>query len=423
MTDVDCIIVGAGLAGLACARELSKAGRSVLLIEAGDRPGGRVATDRVEGFQIDRGFQVYLGAYPEGRRQLDLAALQFGWFEPGALVVDGGRLREVSDPWRRPWAAVKSLLSGMVGVGDGLRTARLRSALLNEFRAGRLDPQLPAASGEQSTRERLAVSGFSEAFIARFFNPFFGGVFLEHGLETSESIFGFTFAMFALGRAGLPAGGMGAIPTQLAATLPSGSLRLGARVESIAPGAVTLAGGERLSPRSIVVATDADVAARLLPGVAPAPRAWKSTRMVAFAAPRSPLDRPILVVGTDPRGTIDNLSVPSDVAAHYAPPGAALVLVTVRPECALSDVDAVLTVKREAVKLLGAGAQAWEHLKTVHVPRSLPDETPAARRLRPAGPRVADGLFVAGDWCTSSSINGALVSGRIAAEAVLSERG
>ena len=422
MTDVDCIIVGAGLAGLACGRELSRAGRSVLVLEAGDRAGGRVATDRVEGFQIDRGFQVYLEAYPEGRRQLALAALRFGWFEPGALVVDGGRLREVSDPWRRPWAAVKSLLSGTVGVGDGLRTARLRSGILGEFRAGRLDPQLSVASGERSTRRLLEASGFSDAFIARFFAPFFGGVFLEHDLETSESIFGFTFVMFALGRAGLPAGGMGAIPAQLAATLPSASLRLGARVESIALGAVTLVGGEKLSARSIVVATDADVAARLLPGVVPSPRAWKSTRMVAFAAPKSPLDRPILVVGSDDSGAIDNLSVPSDVAAGYAPLGAALVLVTVRPECALSDVDSVLTIKREAAKLLGAGAQAWEHLKTVHVPRSLPDETPAARRLRPASPRVADGLFVAGDWCTSASINGALASGRIAAEAVLAER-
>ena len=421
MTDVDCIIVGAGLAGLACGRELSKAGLSVLVLEAGDRAGGRVATDGLEGFQIDRGFQVYLEAYPEGHRQLDLAALQLGWFEPGALVVDGGRLREVSDPWRRPWAAVKSLLSGTVGIGDGLRTARLRSRLLKEFRAGSLDPQLSVASGEQSTRDRLVANGFSDAFIARFFAPFFGGVFLEHGLETSESIFGFTFAMFALGRAGLPAGGMGAIPAQLAAELPSGAIRFGARVEAIAPGHVTLAGGERLAARSLVVATDAEVAARLLPGVISTPRRWKSTRMVAFAAPKSPLDRPILVVGTDPRGTIDNLSVPSDVAAGYALPGAALVVVTVRPECMLSDVDAVLAVKREAVKLLGAGTQAWEHLKIVHVPRSLPDETPAARRSRPAGPRVADGLFVAGDWCTSASINGALVSGRVAAEAVLAE--
>jgi len=422
MSDFDCIIVGAGLAGLAAARTLTGSGRSVLLLEAGDRPGGRVATDGLEGFQIDRGFQVYLEAYPEGRRQLDLGALRFGWFEPGALVVDGGRLREVSDPWRRPLAAVKSILSGTVGIPDGLRTARLRSALLEDFGAGRLDPQLPVASGEQSTRDRLVASGFSDAFIARFFAPFFGGVFLEHGLETSDAIFGFTFAMFARGRAGLPAGGMGAIPAQLAATLPSASLRLGARVESIAPGGVTLAGGETLSVRSVVVAADAEVAARLVPGVVSPPRRWKSTRMVAFAAPRSPLDRPILVVGTDQREAIDNLSVPSDVAAGYAPPGAALVLVTVRPEYTLSDVDAVLAIKREATKLLGASVREWEHLKTVHVPRSLPDETPAARRLRPASPRVADGLFVAGDWCTSASINGALASGRIAAEAVLAEQ-
>jgi len=422
MTDVDCIIVGAGLAGLACARELSKAGRSVLVCEAGDRAGGRVATDVLEGFRIDRGFQVYLEGYQEGRRQLDLAALRFGWFEPGALVVDGGRLREVSDPWRRPLAAVKSLLSGTVGIADGLRTARLRSALLKEFRAGRLDPQLPVASGERSTRDRLVASGFSDAFIARFFAPFFGGVFLEHGLDTSDAIFGFTFAMFALGRAGLPAGGMGAIPAQLAATLPTGSLRLGARVESIALGNVTLAGGERLSARSIVVATDAEVAARLVPGLVSTPRRWKATRMLAFAAPQSPLDRPILVVGTDPRGAIDNLSVPSDVAADYAPAGASLVLVTVRPECTLSDTDSVLAVKREATQLLGAGAQAWRHLETVHVPKSLPEETLAARRLRPASPRVAEGFFVAGDWCTSASINGALASGRIAAEAVLADK-
>jgi phytoene dehydrogenase-like protein len=423
MSDFDCIIVGAGLAGLAAARTLTGSGRSVLLLEAGDRPGGRVATDGLEGFQIDRGFQVYLEAYPEGRRQLDLASLDFGWFEPGALVAENGKLREVSDPWRRPVAAVKSLLSGTVGFGDGLRVARLRSRVLADFRSGKLDPQRPVASGERSTREFLAASGFSDAFIARFFAPFFGGVFLEHGLETSESIFGFTFAMFALGRAGLPAGGMGAIPRQLAAGLPAGVLRTGARVERVAPGVVALEGGETISARSVVVATDGDVAARLLPGVVALPRAWKSTRMLAFAAPKSPLERPILVVGSDARGAIDNLTVPSDVAAGYAPPGAALVLVTVLPECTLSDADAISAVKREAAKLFGTGVQAWRHLETVHVPKSLPDETPAARQRRPAGPRVADGLFVAGDWCTSGSINGALASGRVAAETILAERG
>jgi len=203
MTDVDCIIVGAGLAGLACARELSKAGRSVLVCEAGDRAGGRVATDVLEGFRIDRGFQVYLEGYQEGRRQLDLAALRFGWFEPGALVVDGGRLREVSDPWRRPLAAVKSLLSGTVGIADGLRTARLRSALLKEFRAGRLDPQLPVASGERSTRDRLVASGFSDAFIARFFAPFFGGTYQSPRSQSASRPSCFASRIFLSAKAGM----------------------------------------------------------------------------------------------------------------------------------------------------------------------------------------------------------------------------
>lgn len=102
--------------------------------------------------------------------------------------------------------------------------------------------------------------------------------------------------------------------------------------------------------------------------------------------------------------------------------GAALITVTVRPECTLGDADAVAAVKAEAATLFGAAVQSWRHLETIHVPRSLPDESPAARALRPKSPRVADGLFVCGDWCTTSSINGALASGRLAAEAVLGER-
>ena len=161
-----------------------RASRQVLVVEAADRVGGRVATDTVGGFRIDRGFQVYLDAYPEGRRQLDLAALGLGCFEPGALVAEGGvaeggRLRGVSDPWRRPLAAVGSILNGSGGIADGLRTARLRSDCLRVFRNGIADPNCPSPAAERSTREELNARGFSEAFIRRFFEPFFGGVFLE----------------------------------------------------------------------------------------------------------------------------------------------------------------------------------------------------------------------------------------------------
>lgn len=421
MSDTDCIIVGAGLAGLACAKGLVRAGRRVLVLDAADRPGGRVATDTVAGFRIDRGFQVYLEAYPEGQRQLDVGALRCGWFEPGALVIEGKRLREVSDPWRRPLAAVRSLLSGAVGLDDAFRILGLRRACLARAASGSLGPASPAAAGEESTRAALRRAGFSDAFVARFFSPFFGGVFLERALDTSEAIFAFTFAMFARGRAGLPHGGMAAIPAQLASDLPAGSIRTAARVAAVEPGAVTLSSGERLAARDVIVAAEADAAARLVPGLATKPRHWKGTRMLAFAAPRSPLGRPILVVGADAGGVIDNLVVPSDVVGGYAPAGEALVTVTVRPGSALGDADAIAAVRAEAARLFGAGVQAWRHLETIHVPRALPDETPAARATRPASPRVGDGLFVCGDWCATASINGALASGRMAAEAVLAE--
>jgi len=424
MNDADCIVVGAGLAGLACSRELTRAGRRVLLLEGADRVGGRVATDTVDGFRIDRGFQVYNDAYPEGRRHLDLAALKLGRFEAGALVAEGSQLRRVADPWRNPLAAVAAVLAGTVGIGDGLRTARLRRDSLKALRAG-LDPDAPARAGERTTAEELAARGFSRAFIERFFVPFFGGVFLERRLDTAAAVFLFDFAMFALGRACLPAGGMAAIPAQLAAGLPEGCLRLGCPVRQAAPGRVELASGEQFAAPEVVVATDRAAAARLLPPEYAASwreRADKSTRLVAFAADRSPLDSPTLLVSADASGPIDNLTVPSDIAAGYAPPGAALVTVSVRQGFeAAAEARLVSAVREQAAGWFGGAARGWRELATVEVAHALPDESPAARRLRPASPRLADGLLVCGDHAASASINGALASGRRVAETILGD--
>lgn len=421
----DCVVVGAGLAGLACARTLHNAGKRVAVLEAADRVGGRVATESVDGFRIDRGFQVYLDAYPEGQRQLDHAALQLGCFESGALIAEGRRLRSIADPWRRPLEAVRSFLSGTVGAIDGLKIARLRGELLSRLRAAALDNQTGAGS-ELSTRDLLEQRGFSRDVIRRFFEPFFGGVFLERELATSSQVFQFTFAMFALGSGCLPAGGMAAIPRQLAAGLPEGSVTLGCRVASLEPGLVRTADGSELRAASIVVATDFDAAATLLSGRLPSEasgRLWKGTQMVAFAANRSPLNRPRLLVVADeadarePAGPIGNLTVPSDVADGYATAGQSLVTVSVRSDWqGAGPVEEA--VRQQASQWFGEAALGWRHLATIDVPRALPDERPAPRARR-VPMLLGDGLFVCGDHLTTASINGALKSGRLAGEAVL----
>ncbi|MFM8890708.1 MAG: FAD-dependent oxidoreductase, partial [Planctomycetia bacterium] len=283
----------------------------------------------------------------------------------------------------------------------------------------------PSAGAERSTRDELAARGFSPRFVDSFFRPFFGGVFLERGLETAAAVFLFDFAMFALGRACLPRGGMQAIPAQLAAGLPSGSVRLDTPVERVEPGRVHLTGGRRLEARHVIVATDGPAAADLLSGphrAAVPSRGWKAARLVAFAADRSPLERPELVVSADADGPIDNLTVPSDVVAGYAPPGAALVFVSVRPDFPADGEELVESVRRQAGAWFGKPAAHWRHLRTVRVARALPDESPAGRRSRPAATRLAPGLFICGDHCGSASINGALAGGRRCAEAVLAEQ-
>lgn len=429
METADCIIVGAGLAGLACGQTLAAAGRRVQIIEAADQPGGRVATDTVDGFQIDRGFQVYLDAYPEGRRFLDHARLGLGCFEPGALVARDGRLLPVSDPWRRPVAAIRSVLSGAVGLGDGLRTARLRAATISGVQQGRIDPIAAAPANERSTRAALQADGFSPGFIQLFFEPFFGGVFLERELATAETVFAFTFAMFSLGRACLPAGGMAAIPRQLASVLPENCLDFGSPIERIEPdsaggGEVLFADGRRLAARAIVVATDAAAAADLLPAEVRGswqPPAFKSTTMVAFAAEKQPACGRTLIVSAEPPGAgpIDNLTVPSAVAAGYAPAGQSLVYASVRGDWSGAAEELPAAIQRQAAGWLGEEAGGWRQLATVTVPRALPVETPAVRHARPASGQLGPGLLLCGDHLTTSSINGALAAGRRVAEELL----
>jgi phytoene dehydrogenase-like protein len=156
---IDVIVVGAGLAGLACARELVRLGRSVRVLEAAETVGGRIRTERHQGFLLDRGFQVLQTAYPEAGRALDLAALDMRAFVPGALIRFEGRFHRIADPWRQPLTALSTLFSPVGTLAAKWRMALLRRRLL----AASLD-QIYSCP-ETTAGARLGEIGFSAAIV------------------------------------------------------------------------------------------------------------------------------------------------------------------------------------------------------------------------------------------------------------------
>jgi phytoene dehydrogenase-like protein len=401
------VIIGAGIAGLCCALRLQEKDIPCVVLEASDAPGGRVRTDRVDGFLLDRGFQVLLTAYPEARRLLDYRALRLRTFAPGALVRIQDKLHRLSDPFRQPWTLPATLLAPVGSLADKLAIARLRSRV----RQGPVEEIWKRP--ETSSLEALQNFGFTQRMIDSFFRPFFGGIFLETELATSSRMLEFVFRMFSEGWAALPAAGMGAISEQLAARLTPGTVRLEARVEGIGDGAVYLT-RKRIPAAAVVVATEATEAARLLSDLHPP--GFHDTACLYFAAPKAPVKKPLLVLNGEGGGPVDNLCVPSAVAPTYAPAGQALVSATVVGASGADEKDLESEVRRHLTSWFGIATADWRHLRTYRISLALP----ARKSLEPAAlpVRRKPGIYICGDHRETPSLQGAMVSGRRAAEAV-----
>lgn len=409
--DFDVIIVGGGLSGLCCARHISDAGLTCRLLEASDRVGGRVRTDHVDGFRLDRGFQTFLTSYPEAQRVLDYESLRLRYFDPGAMVRVNGRFHRFCDPWRRPRHAMAVALSTVGTFNDKVKVSRLRNRLLScgleEIFSG---PNI-------STLEALQREGFSDQFIQRFFRPLLGGVFLNSELTASSRMFEFVFRMFAAGDAALPAAGMEAIPRQLAQSLPSGVVRTRAQVVGIDGQTVKLASGSQLRARAVVLAVEGPVAARLLRSISPVK--WRSVTCLYFAADEPPVSGPVLVLGGDGDGPINNLAVLSEVAPAYAPAGESLISVSVLRHLEESDRQLECRVRRQMVEWFGTPSSPWRHLQTYRIRYALPPQPPEEMEPVQKPAQVRDGLFLCGDYRDMASIQGAMASGRRTAEAVV----
>jgi phytoene dehydrogenase-like protein len=405
------IIIGAGLSGLACARELSLAKVPFVLLEASDAVGGRVRTDIVDGFRLDRGFQVLLTAYPEARRVLNYDALQLKPFFSGSDIFRNGRFHRMADPWRHPITAVLSVFTPIGTLYDKW------FALLLRLELSRLR-KLPRQTMEVTTEELLETYGFSSNIIDRFFRPFFGGIFLEKELRTSSRVFQFIYAMFAQGVTCIPRLGMQAIPDQMAAGLPLGSIRLNTPVASVAEGSVTLANGEKLQAEHIVIATDENTALKLLNGPEAKLAAQRSVTCLYFTASDPSLPtKPIVYLDGEGRGPVNNAAILSNVSKSYAPAGQQLISATVLGMPGSDSLESA--VREHLTRWFGPGVSQWKHVKSYTINNAQPESRQVRTGKYVENPRIGQGLYRCGDHLEDVSINGALLSGRRAAEAIL----
>ncbi|MDP7067693.1 MAG: NAD(P)/FAD-dependent oxidoreductase [Acidimicrobiales bacterium] len=404
-TGSEFVVVGAGLAGLAAALTLHRAGREVVVLERAGAVGGRVRTDIENGFVLDRGFQVLLTAYPEIDRYLDLSALDLRPFVRGVSVWDTGSFSELIDP--------RTSLSGLMG---GLRTRVLtptdRVRLLRfTIRLLRSPNGLLDRVDDCPMGDFLKMSGFSDKSVQRLWEPLLSGIQLTPSLEGSARLACLIIRCLATGPAAVPAGGMQAIPDQMASRLPDGSIRLRTEVDEINESEVVLSTGDKIAARRVVVATEQRSAARLLNEEQ---RLGRAQWYAYFSATEPPNESKTVHLLPSAQGPCRNVAVMSNVAPEYAPDDAALIVAagpTSEREPPLAQ------ARRQLARTFGAEADSWELIKQGVIAHAQPLFVPGAPFTRQ--PYRNRKIVVAGDHRTTPSIQGALVSGRVAAEAAM----
>ena len=415
-TSADVVVVGAGVAGLACAKHLAAAGVEVVVVEASDGVGGRVRSDVVGGFRVDRGFQLLNPAYPEVAKVLDVRALQLQTFDAGVAVARGGVVSAVRDPRRHPAGLLGALRFPLGTLGEKTAVARWALGTLSAADLRREDSTWAQALDEAGVHGELRHS---------VVEPFLAGVLGEAGGTSSRRFVDLLVRSFLRGTPGLPAGGMQAVPDQLAASLPAGSVVTGVEVAHVGHGPRSLLvetpeGG--VSTTAVVVATGGDAAAHLT-GL-PEPAAH-DLGTFWFAAPSSPAPatrEKLLHLDGDRSGPVVNTAVVSAVAPSYVlAPSDHRALVSAQVLGADVGADVEAAVRAQLGRVHGVDTRQWTLVAAHSVPRALPVVAPPFEGPQPVD--LGEGVFVAGDHRENASLQGALVSGRRAADAVLTGLG
>lgn len=470
----DLVVIGGGMGGMATAITVAKQShvKKILLIESESSVGGRVRSDVTDdGFILDRGFAVFIEAYPQSQEMLDYDALRLNQFLPGARVKlpKSDKLAAVSDPLRRRRDIIKAITSPVGSLRDKANLLPLFFTVITKDIQTLFDENNTEIDTLTCLRDKY---NFSEEFISSFFAPFLEGIYLTPLSKQSSKMFYFVMKMFTIGSASLPMGGMQSVSDQLGQNaLDLGiEIQLNSRVLSIQQQSqqqsgsskekvfsVVVGGREQdgqqcIHSKSVVVATDYIVARNLLQDITGLENLKSlpklSQRSVgciyyAFSSP-APLEEPILILngeGYERRNTkdfpVNNICFPSIVQKSYAPNGYELCCVSLL-EGAIAEHEGNqgaldMAVRKQLSMWFPAFAgdiideSKWVTKGFYLISNAQPAQFDEEGCANVQGGRdcstfqglmMPDGLFVAGDHMATATFNGALESGVNAGNAV-----
>ena len=399
------LVIGAGLAGLTAAKVLSQSGREVLLLEKSDGVGGRVRTDQYKDFLLDRGFQVLLTAYPELPKHLNLSLLRLHSFESGATIFSDGHFSKVGDPFRNVSSIMSTAFTKTIGMQDKIKLLKLRNSLIGRKKI------YFQQKDDKRILETFEELGFTSKAINSFFKPLVGGIQLDPSLSGSTRLCFLVLKMLFIGDAAVPSRGMGAISEQLSKQINESSIRLTSTVDKVEGKKVILESGESFLPSNLIIATEGPATAKLLGQESPLSR---SVSCIYFSAPQAPSSSKAILLNGEKNGPALNVAIMSNISPSYSKNGKALIAVAIPNTIKPDSMENVLIQMR---KWFGDSVDSWEHIKTYSIEHGQPD-------LRPGDPfrksiKNSEGVYICGDHRDTPSIQGALVSGRRAAEICL----
>ncbi len=405
-------IIGAGISGLTAAVYLHRKGFKVQILEASERAGGRIKTDLIDGFRLDRGFQVLLTEYPETKALLDYEKLNLKRFLPGATVLYENGQFEIADPFRRPSALFSTLLAPVGSLKDKLNTFFLKNKLI------RISIPTIFKQVETDTISQLKKYGFSTKMIERFYKPFFSGIFLENDLKTSSNMFDFVMKMFSEGDAAIPALGMEEIPKQLLAMLPENSILYNVQVSAIENNKIICESGQVFEADKIIIATEATGFASQY--ISKNKQNFNQVTNVYFEAKVAPTKKEVVVLNASVnKKWVNNLTVMTNISDEYAPENKVLIAVSFNGIPAITDELLAENMKNELRNWYGNQVEDWKMLKTYRVNYALPNQEKVANEVTQLEIQISEKLFICGDYLLNGSINAAMKSGRLVAELIV----